>query len=112
MRAGRFEQTLRNAFAHLEWEKALEKASYPQLKRLWMMEHFRVLPTDERARQVSDEQIDMLFQYWLDYDEEIIRRVYRERQAERLNKPSFRKKDLLGLGYTEEQIAEMAGVVE
>jgi hypothetical protein len=77
-----------------------------------MMEHFRVLPTDERAERVSDEQIDMLFQYWLDYDEDVIRRVYRERQAERLNKPRFKKKDLLNLGYTEEQIARMAGVVE
>jgi hypothetical protein len=54
----------------------------------------------------------LLFQYWLDYDEEIIRRVYREQAAERRNKLSFRKKDLLDLGYTEEQIAEMAGVVE
>lgn len=77
-----------------------------------MMEHFRVLPTDDRAERVSEEQIDLLFQYWLDYDEEIIRKSYREQQIERRNKPSFRKKDLLDLGYTEEQIAEMAGVVE
>jgi 2-polyprenyl-3-methyl-5-hydroxy-6-metoxy-1,4-benzoquinol methylase len=76
------------------------------------MEHFRVLPTDDRAERVSEEQIDLLFQYWLDYDEEIIRKSYREQQIERRNKPSFRKKDLLDLGYTEEQIAEMAGVVE
>jgi hypothetical protein len=55
----------------------------------------------------------MLFQYWLDYDEEVIRSAYRERQAERQNKPRFRKRDLLNLlGYTEEQIAGMAGVVE
>jgi hypothetical protein len=54
----------------------------------------------------------LLFQYWLDYDEEIICKVYRERQAERRNKPSFRKADLLDLGYTEKQIAEMVGVVE
>jgi hypothetical protein len=77
-----------------------------------MMEHFRILPTDERARSLGDEQIDLLFQYWLDYDEEIIRKAYREREAERRNKPRFRKKDLLDLGYTEEQIASMAGVVE
>jgi hypothetical protein len=75
------------------------------------MEHFRVLPTDDRAERINDEQIDLLFQYWLDYDEEIIRKVYRERQADRRSKPSFRKEDLIDLGYTEEQIAEMAGVV-
>jgi hypothetical protein len=71
------------------------------------------LPTDKRAQRLSEEQIDLLFQYWLDYDEEVIRSAYRERQAERQNKPRFRKKDLLNLlGYTEEQIADMAGVVE
>jgi hypothetical protein len=70
------------------------------------------LPTDDRAERLRDEQVDVLFQYWLDYDEEIIRKNYREQQAERQNKPSFRKKDLLDLGYTEEQIAAMVGVIE
>jgi len=68
------------------------------------MEHFRVLPTDPRIKGLSDNQISLLMQYWLDFDERAIREVYRERKAKEEAKPKFRKKDLMDdLGFTEEE---------
>jgi hypothetical protein len=68
------------------------------------MEHFRVLPTDPRLKNLADDQISLLLQYWLDYDEEYFRRTYRERKAAEQEKPKFNRKALYELGYTDEDI--------
>jgi hypothetical protein len=43
-------------------------------------------------------------QYWLDYDEEYSRKVYREQQAAERSKPKFDRQELYELGYTDEMI--------
>ena len=77
-----------------------------------MMEHFRVLPTDERARELSDLQISLLMQYWLDYDEDNARRSYREDQSRKKAKPQFNENSLRELGYSDEEIRSIVGGVK
>jgi hypothetical protein len=43
-------------------------------------------------------------QFWLDYDEDVMRRVYRERKAAELSKPKLKREDLYKAGYTDEEI--------
>jgi hypothetical protein len=71
---------------------------------MWAMEHFRVLPTDRRLLDLTDDQIGLLMQYWLDYDEEYFRRTYRERKAVETSKPEFNRQALYDIGYTDEEI--------
>ena len=73
-----------------------------------MMEHFRVLPTDPRLNDVTDEQIAILFQYWVTYDEEAIRSAWREHKA----KPRFGLEELLDLGYSPEEAADIKRAFE
>jgi hypothetical protein len=71
------------------------------------MEHFRVLPTDQRIKGLSDNQISLLMQFWLDHDENAMRAYYRERKSRNQEKPKFKAEDLRELGYTEEEIREI-----
>jgi predicted nucleic acid-binding protein len=72
-----------------------------------MMEHFRVLPTDPRVKDLSDNQISLLMQFWLDYDEESMRLSYRKRKADEQAKPKYKNEDLKEIGYTDEEIEEL-----
>lgn len=76
------------------------------------MEHFRVLPSDPRLEALTDEQAAVLFQYWLDYDEDIARRVYREKKAEEDAKPSYDVDELRAMGYPEDEIERIKRSLE
>lgn|GEM_PF-4903632 len=67
------------------------------------MEHFRVLPSDRRIQELDDVQIALLFQYWVEFDEDLIRQAAREE----LRKPRFDEAALRSMGYSEDQIAEI-----
>jgi hypothetical protein len=42
--------------------------------------------------------------YWLDYDEDSIRAIYRDNKAKQMSMPRFSKEELMeDLGYTEEE---------
>ncbi|GAB6276240.1 MAG: hypothetical protein SAMD01599839_07800 [Rectinema sp.] len=69
------------------------------LMKLWLMEHFRILPTDPRINAVSEEQTSILFNYWVQYDEDLIRRAWRERAS----RPKFSLEELHDLGYSDEE---------
>jgi hypothetical protein len=71
------------------------------------MEHFRVLPTDPRVERLTEEQTTVLFQYWLDYDEEMTRKAYREKSANEDMKPSFDPDELRQIGYSDEDIEKI-----
>ncbi len=59
------------------------------------------MPTDPRLKEATDEQASILFQYWVSYDEDVIRKLWRERA----NKPQFSIDELRDLGYTDEEAA-------
>ena len=80
------------------------------LERLWVIEHFKILPTDERYLKLSEGQISLVMSYWLDSaSEDEMKRAFWE------NKKKTAPDDdpLKGLGYSQKQIdaikAEMNG---
>jgi hypothetical protein len=50
-------------------------------------------------------------QYWLDYDEAYMRKVYREKKAKELSKPKLSRKALYDIGYTDEDIDRDQGLI-
>ena len=71
------------------------------------MEHFRVLPSDRRLEQLTDEQIDVLFVHWLDFDEDMSREAYRKKRSEEEMKPRFDPEQLRALGYGDAEIHDI-----
>ena len=65
------------------------------------------MPTDPRLDRLTDEQTSVLFQYWLDYDEDIARKMYREKRATEVTKPAFDGEELRSLGYSEQEIEKI-----
>ncbi|MDR1902340.1 MAG: hypothetical protein LBQ88_08690 [Treponema sp.] len=43
-------------------------------------------------------------QFWLDYDEDAMRKAYREHKAVEQEKPKFNRQALYDIGYTDEEI--------
>lgn len=66
------------------------------------------MPTDPRMERLNDEQIEILFRYWAEYDEDAIRRAWRERAAQ----PKFAMEELIALGYTEEEAEDIKRAFE
>ncbi len=66
------------------------------------------MPTDPRLKETTDEQASILFQYWVSYDEDVIRKLWRERA----NRPQFSTEDLRDLGYTDEEAAGIKEALE
>lgn len=71
------------------------------LERLWLIEHFKILPTDERYLKMSRGQISLIMGYWLDSaSEEDMKRAY----WEGLKKSAPTDDQLKELGYSQAQI--------
>jgi hypothetical protein len=76
--------------------------------RLWVVEHYRVLPTDPRYKELTDDQIELLFVNFLTTltpDEQ--RRFYIQKLAEEQEEAQFPVEEFKKLGYSEEQLAEI-----
>lgn len=78
---------------------------------LWICDRFNVLPTEERYKELTDRQKYLLFQGFIERpQDDDIHRAYWISQRD-----SFSKKDevnLLGLGYTQEQLTKMKDQLE
>lgn len=71
------------------------------MQRLWIVEHFRVLPTDERYLSLTRHQISVLLNNWLySLPEDDMKRSFWKEQQD--VGPS--EKDLAALGYSPEQV--------
>jgi len=85
--------------------EVVEAAELKQKVKLWIIEHFRVLPTDERFKQLTEDQMELLFCYFLvsPTDEQ-----YKEAHKRNLSKDevieTFPKEKLKEMGYTEEEL--------
>lgn len=83
-------------------------------ERLWIIEHFRVLPTDERYLGLTDAQVSIIINNWLySLGDEDLKRFYWEKKlGEEKDLPGA--DDLSELGYSPEQIErirrELSGV--
>lgn len=92
-----------NAFAQADLKKVLQ-AEYLDL---WVMEHFRVLPTDERFLKLSLKQKALLFTAFLELPtDEMLHMGHR--LANRAPEIDDDEADnLKNLGYSDEQIKRM-----
>ena len=75
--------------------------------RLWVCEHFRVLPTDSKYKALTDLQANLLFtNYLFTANESDIKAAY---WSERVNtkKSLPNREDLVALGYNDKQIDEI-----
>lgn len=86
---------------NLDPDSLHQEAKPKTLERLWLIEHFRVLPTDERYLRLSDDQVAVLLNYWLHAsDEEAVKRLYwKDKQPQGPG-----DEELAALGYSAEQI--------
>ena len=82
----------------------MKEASPRARERLWIIEHFRVLPTDERFLRLTDEQIAVIINAWLAApgDDELKRVYWTERDKK--TKPMPDDSDLSGIGWSPEEI--------
>lgn len=80
----------------------------PQARvRLWVCEHYGILPTDDRSKKLTDLQAGLLFTNWLhSASDEDIKRSYWADLRSHENKGPCRE-DLAAIGYTESQIDEI-----
>lgn len=69
------------------------------------MEHFRVLPTDPRLDDIDDMQAAIMFQYWVMFDENSIRKAARDEIRKEASRPRFNDEGLRSMGYNDAQIA-------
>jgi hypothetical protein len=72
------------------------------------MEHFKVLPTDDRFKQLTDRQKELLWVGFLNGgDDNAMRSNYQEQQRNDMEIDEQEEEDLLKCGYTKEKIARM-----
>jgi hypothetical protein len=73
-----------------------------------VIEHFRVLPTDERYEALSDDQVSFLFSYWiLSPGEKDIKADYWRIKREELAQSAPPDEALMAIGYSAKQIADI-----
>lgn len=73
-----------------------------------MLEHFQVLPTEERYKKLTTDQVEVLFlNFLMSPTAEEYKNAYREGKREEQAEEDFPKEELEGMGYTEEEIEQM-----
>ena len=73
---------------------------------LWTAVHLGKSPTSKTIRDLDSWQIGLIYETVMNYPEEWIRRSYFENKKSTGN---FEDEDLLEMGYTPEQIAQIKG---
>ena len=72
------------------------------------MEHFRLLPSDPRLTDLSDEQIEILFLNYVSVpDDSVLKKVYEKKREKEKKESEIPVEDLREMGYTDEQIEEI-----
>jgi hypothetical protein len=74
--------------------------------RLWVIEHFRVLPTDERFVKLSESQVSLLYGSWLhSLPDDYVKREYWASKKEKAPIKEKEEEALRDLGYSDDDIA-------
>jgi hypothetical protein len=83
-----------------------DKLSPQTHARLWVCEHFRVLPTEDRYKKLTDLQAGLLFSNWLNsVPDDTLRREYWSSISKKPKAPS--REELAAIGYKPEQIDQI-----
>lgn len=76
--------------------------------RLWIMEHFRMLPTDPKFKELTDEQIEILYLNYLKSPEDSdMKAFYRERKNREREREDLRKNLEASGKYSKERIEQI-----
>ena len=77
------------------------------------MEHFRVLPTDQRFLNLNDEQMELLFMSFLNSPPDEAIRQSHHSKASKKDLIESMPKDLMGkMGYSKEDLQKIADEVK
>lgn len=77
--------------------------------RLWVIEHFRVLPTDSRFKELNEDQMELLFCYFINsLTDEQYKRAYHTKMSRKEVVDTMPKDLMKDMGYTEEEIGNIA----
>jgi len=89
--------------------EAVESANPRTKMKLWLIEHFRILPTDERYKKLSEDQIEILFCNFLSspIDEEY-KNTYRQGMSKKDVVKSMPTELFKDMGYSEEDIKQIS----
>lgn len=89
--------------------EAVESANPRTKMRLWLIEHFRILPTDERYKKLSEDQIEILFCNFLSspIDEEY-KNTYRQGMSKTDVIKSMPTELFKDMGYDENDIKQIS----
>jgi hypothetical protein len=89
-------------------ENLLEKANGRQKIRLWVMDYFRILPTDPRMKQLTAEQAEILFLNHCSLpDDRSLKTAFREQKETEQALMEFPEEEFREMGYTDEEIEEL-----
>ena len=76
--------------------------------RLWLLNRYKVLPTEQRYKDLTDEQVEILFEYFLNFpDDELIKRRFVEGEIAKSKIPP--REQFQKMGYSEDEID---GIIE
>ena len=88
--------------------ETMESASPKVRVKLWVIEHFRVLPTDSRFKELNEDQIELLFCHFIN---SLTDEQYKQTYYTKMNRKEVidtMPKDLMkDMGYTEEDIEQI-----
>lgn len=86
----------------------VESASLSQKVKLWIIEHFRILPTDERFKKLKEDQMELLFCYFVSSpnDEQYRKAHYSNLSKEEIME-TLPEDKIKEMGYSEEELKDI-----
>ena len=86
----------------------MELASPRQKVKLWVIEHFRILPTDERFKRLTEDQMELLFYYFVSSptDEQYKKAHYSNLSKEEVIE-TLPEDKIKEMGYSEEELKDI-----
>ena len=87
----------------------VESTDSRQKMKLWVIEHFRVLPTDRRYKKLTEEQIEILFCSFVSSptDDEY-KQAFRRGMSKKEVIDTMPKELMEEMGYTEEDVQQIS----
>ena len=91
-------------------KEELDQASLETKLKLWVIEHFNVLPTDTRFKKLGRDQIELLFVNYISQpSDEQYRNTYIESKQNEVEE--LPESTMLEMGYNEDEIQEIAKII-
>jgi hypothetical protein len=89
-------------------ESLVEQAGGRQKIKLWVMDYFRILPTDPRMKALTAEQAEILFLNHCSLpDDALLKASYREEKIKERKLLEFPAEQFKAMGYSDEEIEKL-----